>query len=139
MICRIICDVLRELVPSLHITKNNTPPWVFFTFFKIVQMVLNYAEHHIFYSFMEKQCFFVNINNEKFLFKIKIANCPLNAIRICKFLMPHFPFVGRWIKNIWIKRYIWQFMITVFFWREKWIPVSITKFGYKSIPEDWVV
>ena len=71
---------------------------------------------HIFCSFMEKQCFFVNIINiEKFLFKIKIANCPLNAIRIWKFLMPHFPFVGRWIKNIRIKRYIWQFMITGFF------------------------
>ena len=32
---------------KLQATKSNTPPWVFFTFLKIVQMIPNRAKHHI--------------------------------------------------------------------------------------------
>ena len=42
---------LHDLVPPIckycNFTKINTPPWVFFTFFKIVQMLPNRATHHI--------------------------------------------------------------------------------------------
>ena len=41
-----------------NFTKINTPPWVFFTFFKIVQMVPNRKTHHILYPnfpFQEKR------------------------------------------------------------------------------------
>ena len=30
-----------------NFTKNNTPPWVFFTFFKLYKVVPNRATHHI--------------------------------------------------------------------------------------------
>ena len=33
---------------ACNITKIDTPPWVFFTFFKILQMVRNRATHHVF-------------------------------------------------------------------------------------------
>ena len=33
---------------ACNFTKSNTPSWVFFPFFKIVQMVANRAKHHIF-------------------------------------------------------------------------------------------
>ena len=50
-----ICDVLRDLVPFLQFKKRkkhswksvNTPPWVFFMFFIIVQMVPNRATNDI--------------------------------------------------------------------------------------------
>ena len=54
-----IRDALRDLVPFVQFknVKNthggvlllvrNTPPWVFITFFKIVQMVPNPATHHM--------------------------------------------------------------------------------------------
>ena len=32
---------------ACNITKSNTPPWVFFNFFKIVQTVPNLATDHI--------------------------------------------------------------------------------------------
>ena len=34
------------LLKPCNFTKSNTPPWVFFTFFKIVQMVPDRAKHH---------------------------------------------------------------------------------------------
>ena len=41
--------LLVKLQPSEYsFTKSNTPPWVFFTFFKIVQMVPNHAKLHIY-------------------------------------------------------------------------------------------
>ena len=61
------CDALPDLVPfaqfkkcentncgvfllvkseACNFTKSNTPPWVFFAFFKIIQMVPNRANHH---------------------------------------------------------------------------------------------
>ena len=65
---KVACDALRDLVSLYNVrnvknthggvllleaynfTKNNTPPWVFFTFFKIVQMVPNRAKHHVCYA-----------------------------------------------------------------------------------------
>ena len=32
---------------ACNFTKSKTPPWVFFTFFKLKQMVPNRAKHHI--------------------------------------------------------------------------------------------
>ena len=58
-----ICYALRDLVPFAQFqkrekhswssvtfskVKSKTPPWVFFTFFKIVQTVQNRATHHIY-------------------------------------------------------------------------------------------
>ena len=55
-----ICDASRDLVPFVQfkkrekhpcrmlLLKSNTPPWVFFTFFKIAQMVPNCAKHNTF-------------------------------------------------------------------------------------------
>ena len=45
-----IWNALRDLIPfvqfsACHFTKSNTPPWVFFMFLKIVQMVPNHANH----------------------------------------------------------------------------------------------
>ena len=34
------------LVLACNFTKTNTPPWVFLTFFKIVQMIPNRGKHH---------------------------------------------------------------------------------------------
>ena len=31
---------------AYNFTKSNTPPWVFLTFLKIVQMVPNRTKHH---------------------------------------------------------------------------------------------
>ena len=31
---------------SCNLNKSNTPPWVFFTFFKLSKMVPNCAKHH---------------------------------------------------------------------------------------------
>ena len=58
-----ICDASRDLVPFVQFKKcekqpwrsvipatlqeSNTPPWVFFTFFKIERMVPNPAKHHM--------------------------------------------------------------------------------------------
>ena len=33
---------------TCNFTKSNTPPWLFFTFLKIVQVVPNGTTHHIF-------------------------------------------------------------------------------------------
>ena len=33
-----------------NFTKKDIPPWVFFTFFKIVQMILNPAKHLIYFK-----------------------------------------------------------------------------------------
>ena len=33
---------------TFNTTKSNTPPWVFFTFLKIVQMAPGHAKHHIY-------------------------------------------------------------------------------------------
>ena len=38
---------LQVLVEAWNFTKSNTPPWVFFNVFKIVQMVPNHAKDHI--------------------------------------------------------------------------------------------
>ena len=45
-----IWNALRDLIPfvqfsACHFTKSNTPPWVFFMFLKVVQMVPNHANH----------------------------------------------------------------------------------------------
>ena len=53
---------LHDLVPPIckycNFTKINTPPWVFFTFFKIVQMVPNCATHHMLANtYRKKLCF----------------------------------------------------------------------------------
>ena len=44
----------------------------------------------------------VSLKSNAFLLTSTLRNvfCPLNAIRICKFIMPYFSFIGRWIKNI---------------------------------------
>ena len=38
-------DPWRSVTSAINFTKGNTPPWVFFTFFKIVQMVPYRATH----------------------------------------------------------------------------------------------
>ena len=42
------------LLVAYNFTKGNTPPWVFFHFFKIVQMVPNRATHHIYSMIFKK-------------------------------------------------------------------------------------
>ena len=58
---RVMCDVFRNLVPFVQFkkrenhpwrnvnfsTKINTPPWVFFTFFKLYKCYQNRATHQI--------------------------------------------------------------------------------------------
>ena len=42
-----IWDAVLDVVPFVQCKKReNTPPWVFFTFFKILQMLPNRAKHH---------------------------------------------------------------------------------------------
>ena len=36
------------ICPACNFTKINTPPWVFFTFFKLYKMVPNRTTHHKF-------------------------------------------------------------------------------------------
>ena len=40
--------LLLGTLKACNFTKSNTPPWVFFTFFKLYKMVPNRATHHIF-------------------------------------------------------------------------------------------
>ena len=66
-ICKYICDSLRDLLPFkqfkkrentrggvllkvCNFIKNNTPPWVFFIFFKIVQILKNCTKRLIWQS-----------------------------------------------------------------------------------------
>ena len=44
------CTILKNVKnthEACNFTKSNTLPWVFFTFFKIVQMIPNRAKHHV--------------------------------------------------------------------------------------------
>ena len=48
-----LCGVLplvRLQASPCYFTKSNVPPWVFFTFFKIVQMVPIRAKHRKFFA-----------------------------------------------------------------------------------------
>ena len=38
--------LVKLQVEACNFTKSDTPPWVFFTFFKIAQMVPNRTKHH---------------------------------------------------------------------------------------------
>ena len=40
--------LVKLQVQTRNFTKSNTPPWVFFAFFKIVQMVTNRPTYDIF-------------------------------------------------------------------------------------------
>ena len=41
---------------ACNFTKINTQPWVFFTFFKLYQMVPNRTTHHMFLTYFIAQC-----------------------------------------------------------------------------------
>ena len=52
-----------------HLWMSNTPPWLFFTFFKIIQMVQNRAKHHIYAKLGSKDEFLMT------LMKLRIDFC----------------------------------------------------------------
>ena len=52
-----------------HLWMSNTPPWLFFTFFKIIQMVPNRAKHHIYAKLGSKDEFLMT------LMKLRIDFC----------------------------------------------------------------
>ena len=53
-----------------YFTKSNTPPWVFLTFFKILQMVSNCAKH-INMGFRLSKCALLRIEEEESWFREK--------------------------------------------------------------------
>ena len=77
-------------------TKFLRTPFLWNTSGRLLLEVAN----NIQYNFVKSNTFLLTSTQRKAFSKSKFFKCPLNAIRIRKFMMPHCSFIGWWMKNI---------------------------------------